>query len=31
MTIAVGDTIPACTLMVMGGKGPEPITTDATV
>ena len=29
MTIAVGDTIPACTLMVMGGKGPEPITTDA--
>jgi peroxiredoxin len=27
MTIQVGDKIPACTLKVMGEKGPQPITT----
>jgi glutaredoxin/glutathione-dependent peroxiredoxin len=29
MTIAIGDTIPACTLKTMGAKGPEDITTDS--
>lgn len=29
MTIAVGDTIPGCTLMVMGDNGPEAVTTDS--
>jgi peroxiredoxin len=29
MTIAVGDTIPECTLMVMGDKGPEAVTTES--
>ena len=29
MTIAVGDTLPECTMMVMGEKGPEPVTTEA--
>ena len=28
MTIAIGDTIPACTLKTMGEKGPTDITTD---
>ncbi len=28
MTIAVGDTLPTCTLMVMGEKGPQPVSTD---
>ncbi len=27
MTVKVGDSIPSCTLMVMGESGPEPITT----
>lgn len=27
MTIAIGDSIPECTLKVMGDKGPEDITT----
>lgn len=29
MTIAVGDAIPECTLMVMGDKGPEAVTTES--
>lgn len=28
MTIAAGDAIPECTLMVMGDQGPGPITTE---
>lgn len=28
MTISIGDTIPACTLKVMGAEGPQDITTD---
>lgn len=27
MTIAVGDAIPECTMMVMGDNGPQPLTT----
>ena len=27
MTISVGDCIPNCTLAVMGGEGPAPVTT----
>lgn len=29
MTIAAGDAIPECTLMVMGDKGPEAVTTES--
>lgn len=29
MTIAIGDTIPECTLKIMGANGPEDITTSA--
>ncbi len=28
MSIQVGDTIPACTMKVMGAEGPQDITTD---